>query len=604
MKPPHPQTSVNGRGLSDSVIHVSVVDSRCRKIACICLLVHAFLLLWICGAKSPFGDESAHLVSGLSHWRFGNFDLYRVNPPLGRLIAAAPLLIMDPKVEWPETTGRYDRFEFTAGARFLELNGRNAVWLVTVCRLTQIPISMLGAWICFLWARKLYGPESGLFSLVLWCFCPNILTWASAITPDICATVFGVAACYAFWTWLRTPRWSLAVLAGLALGAAELSRSTWIILFAMWPLIWMFTALRTCSWNSRASSAVQLIALLFVAVYVLNVGYGFERTLLPLRDFSFTSKAMGGPEAHLTPGNRFRGCIVDFVPVPLPENYLLGIDSQKREFEIRKWSYLAGEWRRGGWYHYYIYAFAVKMPLGTLALICGALYITAVNQRPPGGLWNEVLLLLPAAALICLVSCQTGFNWHFRYVLPAIPYAYVFASKVQSSSPLRVSTARVASYICIVSMICESLAIWPNSMSFFNGIAGGAKNGAAHLLHSNSDWGQDLLELKRFTDLHPEVKPIRLAYYGSTNPDVVGLSFEPIAMRASVSDMSELTPGWYAISASYLQGYRFADGRQSSLTRFKRFTPHSLCGYSIYVYKLTAADVARENDATLQQRGH
>lgn len=38
---------------------------------------------------SPTDDETAHLPAGVSYWQFGRFDLYPVNPPLVKLVAAA-----------------------------------------------------------------------------------------------------------------------------------------------------------------------------------------------------------------------------------------------------------------------------------------------------------------------------------------------------------------------------------------------------------------------------------------------------------------------------------------------------------------------------------
>ena len=60
-------------------------------------------------------------------------------------------------------------------------------------------------------------------------------------------------------------------------------------------------------------------------------------------------------------------------------NYLLGIDLQKREFENKMWSYLNGEWRLGGWWYYYIYALAIKEPLGTWVLMAMAVALTVVD---------------------------------------------------------------------------------------------------------------------------------------------------------------------------------------------------------------------------------
>jgi hypothetical protein len=45
------------------------------------LAIHAGLLAWQAYRYSPTIDEPAHMAAGISHWKFGRFDLYRVNPP-------------------------------------------------------------------------------------------------------------------------------------------------------------------------------------------------------------------------------------------------------------------------------------------------------------------------------------------------------------------------------------------------------------------------------------------------------------------------------------------------------------------------------------------
>ena len=70
---------------------------RYRVCVCTILLVHAGLLARMATLNAPVFDEKAHLPSGLSHWQLGTFDLYRVNQPLIRMIASAPLLPLDLK---------------------------------------------------------------------------------------------------------------------------------------------------------------------------------------------------------------------------------------------------------------------------------------------------------------------------------------------------------------------------------------------------------------------------------------------------------------------------------------------------------------------------
>ena len=59
---------------------------RATAVASAILALHALLLGWCGWAHSPVRSEVAHLASGLSHYHFERFDLYRVNPPLVRMV--------------------------------------------------------------------------------------------------------------------------------------------------------------------------------------------------------------------------------------------------------------------------------------------------------------------------------------------------------------------------------------------------------------------------------------------------------------------------------------------------------------------------------------
>ena len=126
------------------------------------------------------------------------------------------------------------------GSDFCAANGFRTCWLMTLARWVCIPFSLIGGYICFRWGRVLYGTGAGLLSLTLWCFCPNIIAHGQLITSDIAATSLGVAACYAFWHWLKKPTWWNTVASGVVLGIAELTKTTLIIFYPLWPLLWLF----------------------------------------------------------------------------------------------------------------------------------------------------------------------------------------------------------------------------------------------------------------------------------------------------------------------------------------------------------------------------
>jgi hypothetical protein len=128
---------------------------------------------------------------------------------------------------------------------------------------------------------------------------------------------------------------------------------------------------------------MQLGLILLIAVYFINLGYGFEGSFRRLGDFTFTSHTLAGlPDARYPHSNRFAGTWLENLPVPLPRNYVQGIDTQKTDFDNKIWSYLRGEWRHGGWWFYYLYAWAIKEPIGTwLLLLLSVMTATLVHFR-------------------------------------------------------------------------------------------------------------------------------------------------------------------------------------------------------------------------------
>ncbi|MFV0444805.1 MAG: hypothetical protein ACK5Q5_14630, partial [Planctomycetaceae bacterium] len=99
------------------------------------LAVHAGLLAYSATRHSPTMLEPALLASGLSHWEFGRFELYRVNPPLVRMVATLPVMAAGYEADW---TGFYEspgaRPEFSMGADFIAANGERSIWLFTIAR--------------------------------------------------------------------------------------------------------------------------------------------------------------------------------------------------------------------------------------------------------------------------------------------------------------------------------------------------------------------------------------------------------------------------------------------------------------------------------------
>ena len=475
----------------------TILRRRVFWIAVILLVIHAALLAWGAYIHSPTLNEPGHLVAGISNWQFGRFGVYKVNPPLVRMVAALPVMAAGAKTDWSKF---YDapgaRPEFSLGEDFVAANRERSMWLVTIARWACIPFSLLGGFLCYRWARELYGILAGLLALTLWCFCPNIFTHGQLITSDVAATSLGLAACYTFWHWLRQPTWGRTLISGLALSAAELAKMTLIVFVPLWFTMWLAYRLADrhhTAWTGWLREFGMLAARMLLALYILNFGYSFEGTFTRLGDFKFVSVSLGAEgKADKAPaggGNRFAGTWFGSLPVPLPKNYVLGIDLQRSDFEnYGHPSYLRGEFRNHGWWYYYLYALAIKVPLGTWVLVflaatrriwlgkvqgagfrdqesndtghelavksqkseqplngragtVAAMIGPPLSPSPAGDgkgegvrFRDEFVLLCPAVVIFVFVSSQTGFSEHMRDVLPAFPFVFVWIGRIAPRS--------------------------------------------------------------------------------------------------------------------------------------------------------------------------
>ena len=548
---------------------------------------HVAMLAIGAARNSPTRDEIGFLAAAISHWRTASFNLYRVNPPLPRMVSAWPAMFAAPTLHWDRyVDAPGNRFEFILGRQCIQENGRRYLHILRIARWSGIVWSVIGAWTVFRWACDLYGPRAALTATTFWCVCPNILGHGQLLTADIPATSMGLVAAHGFWKWTQQMSGRNAIRSGVALGLCLLTKLTWIILIGLWPL---FAAVVVWRPSKVSISLVvsQLVLMLAIGLAVLNAGYLFSGTFKRLGDYTFVSDTLAGdesPNGRFTADNRFQGSWMGMLPIPLPRDYVLGVDIQRSELERTRLSYFRGVWRERGWLHYYVYGLSVKVPLGVWAMvlastICWGHAVLCKHYANSTDLSNDLIVMGPGIALVVLVSSQTGFNEHVRYVFPALPGLYIWASRIVVPAPSVCRACFIGGAIawCTVS----SLAIFPHSMSYFNEAVGGPRNGHKHLLSSNLDWGQDMLFLKQWSDKNPKARPLGCYCLldNAITPEL--LAMEAVALPSRRESREEpVQPGWYAISVC-----RLLDPKES-LDVFLGATPVATIGYSINIYRV------------------
>lgn len=510
-------------------------------------------------------DEAAHIPAGLYHLETGKMDAYRVNPPFPRMLAALPLLIDQPKMKWFSLPNLRERSEYVFAHSWISENFSSIPRQLRITRLSTLIFFLLGVWTIWKWSDELYGRSAAYLALSLWCLSPDVITYSAIVAPDLPAAATGLFACYLYWSWLRRSTnnipWKVCV--GVAL--ACLSKFSWLFLFIFLPCLTLVhdvmvtrrRHLRDVEGNFLAFISQRMFRLtiaLICAIVLINFAYGFEGTGRTIGSFQFISAALGG-NYHGGTGNRFDVDYWRAIPVPVPSEMLQGIDFLKWEFEVGHTSYLRGHWKDTGWWYFYIYAMAVKFPIGYILLTAigtVSLVTDCVRGRAKSREWVP---LLCAGTFVGLISVQAGFTHHLRYVLPAFGFLYIVAARSILALPKWLSRMLIlASFAEILSFHLTHLG---QSHCFFNALAGGPENGWRHLGYSNVDWGQSTFRMANWAHENPDKRPLTLLFVSSLgNPErmVEGLSVAT-NVRWKFSDPLQMlvpTEGWYLLSSLQL----------------------------------------------------
>ncbi len=569
----------------------SMADTKQRRIALAVpalLLIMGLTCIFSLRVKSPTVDEFAHLPAGYYYWKTGDFSLYGKNPPLVRMLCALPLLAMDISMDPKRSyAGKGDWRPWMFGTYFMEENAGSYEKIFLMGRLPVVVLGLLLGFHVFLWSRDLFGLKGGILSLTLYAFSPNVLAHARLVTTDIGSTCFMFMAVYYYWKSFHHKKgW---VGAGVCLGLALLCKFTALLLLPIFGLlllvaVWLETgggdpevAVKVGSQGSAflkrfMDGALRLVLIVVTALFIVNLGYGFQGSL----------KSLGSAPRHSELFQALDCFPLNKIPIPLPSAYVEGLDRQKVDAEKGEFvNYLRGEFSRKGWWYYFIYAFLVKTPIPLHIGILASIWYACRRRREGRGL---SFLVLPVAVIVSVLSFFNELNIGLRYMLPAFPFLFVWLGQLVHF-PVRKTVLRWVSVALLGGYVLSSVSIFPDYLAYFNAWAGGPKNGHRHLLDSNLDWGQDLKGLKGYME-REGIDEVGLAYFGHVDPGIYSIPYHVIGERPE--------SGHIAISANFLYGlpYLITYGPKPTLIKPGTFRwlhghePDARIGNSIMVFSI------------------
>lgn len=475
---------------------------------------------------SATSDEPIHIASGYSYWKTRDFRMEPDTPPTAKLLAAIPLLFLHAKLDtsgpiWANGAAAQSLFGYV----FLYDNDADRVlfW-------SRIPIVLLGALgivFSFLWARDLFGPAAGIAAAALFAFCPNLLAHGTVVTSDVPVSTFIVMTLYLFWKRCERPSLTADIATGLAIGLAMSTKFSAGIL----PIIVAILLFTRERWSAFKSLAIMGLC----SIFVIEASYLFA--VSPL----FYFHSVGGVN----------------------------------QYEIKNYPvYLFGELKPGGYWYYFLAAFAVKATAPLLILIALSVLRTFegfVNR------WGEIILLVSLGFVLATTSAVAG-QIGIRYLLPIFPLFFVWVSRVVPNLlALRGGKVIVAGLLAWAAFSC--VRVFPNYIPYINELAGGPSKGSQLLDDSNIDWGQGLKMAADYVKTRHLDHVTLYSFSPLDNPGYYGLpkNLQPPEVRAQLIGKRP-APGVYIISSHKVLRMAGAD------PAWKKYQPIDRIGESLWVY--------------------
>jgi 4-amino-4-deoxy-L-arabinose transferase-like glycosyltransferase len=487
---------------------------------------------------SATDDEPAHIVSGYLKLTRGDISFYHYNPPLGSALVALPLLAVNPRVP---VSWRHEPNPWNVGHAFLYASGNDADRILFISRsstlVLYIALSLFtGAWVL----RRTGSGLGAIATCVLTAFCPNLMAHGRLATIDLAVTLFILLALHSLLEWARQPTAGRALVAGLPVAAAVLTKVSALILFPWIACVVVAGALNRRSrarWQPLIRTGLLLVAwvmLLGETLYLLLMRQWWMEAAHPALSRSIPGKL-------LLPLLEYRRTLAEI--------------SSFMTAGFEKPQYLLGTFSTTGWWYYYPVAFGLKTTIPALLLLILAALVALWAIRNPlmaGRLPSDGIAVAFFVLIYAIVAMSGRLDLGMRYILPILPALYVLAGFVIGTVTSAVAAKdRTALSAFVLALLVwhtgECVMTWPNYIGYFNEFVRHRDDADAYLIDSNLDWGQDLKRLSKWVAAN-HVPRIRIDYFGGGSPAYY-MGARAVEWRAPRPQ--PLPPGYFALSKHF-----------------------------------------------------
>jgi len=621
-----------------------------KKIIILSLVLTVFISVLNAKNDSLIYDEAAHIPAGYSYLKTFDMRLNPEHPPLLKDLSAFPLLFINPTLDTKEDFWNQNPndAQWNAGKSFLFESGNNPDQIIFWSRLPIILVFIVLSLFIFFWTKEISGLGTGLLAFLLFTFDPNVLGHNHYVTTDLGIAAFITFVFYYFLKFLKNPTWKNVWILGIFLALVQLTKFSSVLIFPVFGLILFIYAISKLDRHPKDTTLLfrlknlrdyiwKFIIAFGISIIIIWIAYFFTTFNMPKNKLPEIANHYFAKENALSVYSKQAVSILNENPIMRPMAvYLFGIARVFQRVAGGNVTYFLGQISTHGFLSYFPVVFLLKTPLPTLILIFSALGIALYGffsqlRKPKENqkirllsrffnfMRNHILefSLLLFIFIYSLTSITGRLNIGFRHLFPILPFVYILVAKTTFSFLKKIkfrTEKRIAYGILIflsITLITETLASYPNYVSYFNSMAGGPKQGYKYTTDSNADWGQDLKRLRNWIDeynhcaLQPNPKKcssgkypinsdgpiskIRVDYFGLADLNYyLGSYYE-----SWWSGRRPIEEGWYAISTLFLQEgiYDLRKINAESYRWLINKKPYHQVGTSILIYKITKEDI-------------
>ena len=569
-----------------AAVRSTVAVRKAEAICAVLLLLMAANLFASISRKSITNDEVVHIPAGYYHLVAGEFQLNNEHPPLIKMWAALPLLLVQPDEPLAPKTEEENFMERTWGfhERFWQTNLPRFQTISFWPRLMMIPITLALGVLIFIFARKLFGATAAVISVALYVLEPTVLAHGRIVHTDVPAALVYLLFFFALYEYSKEPGLKRALLLGLACSVALLTKFSMLVIvpvLGVYLLVRFFINRRDHQQRSQILFHGGLITA--VILFLINAAYYFQHPPLAASDVRWV--AMMSPS--------LLGFVTTFVRVVskiVPTYYLFGVYNIELHNHFGHSASLLGQYNNVGWWYYFPVAFALKTTIPFLLLAIAALGWVVwrfAARRDKRFLW----LAVPVGVYLA-ISLTSNINIGIRHLLPVYPFLFIAGGALLSQLlHARRKIGIVVLVVLIGWMALEAVRTFPDYTPYMNQLAS-AHPHWYYLSDSNVEWGDDVGALAAYLKARGETKVSAALSGGWSTLGRYGVDYLDL-----LSVPPDKTPEtrYVAVGASFLNGAPVSmpagrvmsnEQRINYLAGYRTRTPEATFGGSIYLYRV------------------